>query len=405
MKQLYTQIFVLFIWLLPGQIMANMMEGYSAANGHKFANNLSNQLDTTSASDFVVPLLAVKVSLGKDSIAVKELSKYPLTSVQQILKGAASGVYVQQSSGEPGTIKENLTIRGLSRPLLNAKNFNDNKPLIIVNGIQLIEDPNIVYDIQNHETTPIGSATNILSSFDLDNIESIHVLKDPSTTAIYGPRAANGVIYITTKNAKSGDRKISINGYTGFVTPPNVYTTNAEFERNFRQPFYDKYATESQLADYPSYLSDSSNMNYYGPSNWVEEYYKVTPIYSVNGSLEGGGSRSNFRFFGNHTANANSADATKMKRYVGAFYVNMLPTTWLKVSGNIQIGRLERGRNKSLTERFSETNFIPDISTPFAPNKELYRQFLNEYDKKSFDDNINTSLLGLFSLDFQLGKV
>lgn len=404
MKQLYTHVFVVFIWLLSGQLITKLLANPTTLTKPGLVTNCKYQTDTTSLSDSikVVALKSTNFGLSSDSIAVNELSKYPFTSLQQILKGSSSGVYVQQTSGEPGTLKENITIRGNSRPILNAKNFNDNKPLIIVNGIQLIEDPNIVYDIQNSETTPIGSATNIFSFFDLDNVESIHVLKDPSTTAVYGPRAVNGVIFITTKNAKPGDRKISINGYTGFVNPPNVYTTNAEFERNFRQPFYDRYATESQKASYPNYLSDSSNVNYYGPSNWVDEYYKTTPIYSVNGSLEGGGQRSNFRFFGNHTANANSGDATKLKRYYGAFYVNMLPTTWLKVTGNIQIGRLERARNKSLTERFAETNFIPDVSTPFAPNKDLYKHYLNEYDKRSFDDNINNSLLGLFSIDLKL---
>jgi len=406
MKQLYTQFFIVFVWLLPSQVMARGESVGSGVFKDSFDTQSFSQKDTNENPNAlnVIKIGSTKFKLSNDSVAVKELAKYPLTSLQQVLKGATSGVYVQQSSGEPGTIKENMTIRGISRPILNAKNFSDNKPLVIVNGIPLIEDPNLVYDIQNSENTPVGAATNIFSLMDLDNIQSIHVLKDPSTTAIYGPRAANGVIYVTTKNASSGDRRISINGYTGFATPPSLYTINAEFERDFRQPFYDRYATEAQKATYPSYLSDSSNVNYYGPSNWVEEYYRTTPIYSLNGSLEGGGDRSNFRFFANHMKNANSADDTKLKRYMGAFYVNMIPTTWLKVTGNIQLGRLERGRNRSLTERFAETNFVPNLSTPFAPNKSLYSKYLYEYDKKSFDDNINTSLLGLFSLDFRLAK-
>jgi TonB-dependent SusC/RagA subfamily outer membrane receptor len=274
--------------------------------------------------------------------------------------------------------------------------------LIVLNGIQLIDDTDIIYNVQNEETQPIGAATNTKSLFELDNIESIEVLKNAGDVAKYGPRAVNGVIYITTKSAKAGDRRISVNGYSGFAVPNNVTTINAEFERDLRQSFYDKYADEAQIAAYPSYLSDSSNTNYYGPSNWVDQYYKATPLYSINGSLTGGTTRSNFRFFANHTGNAAAADDTKFQRTYGTFGINMLPTTWMRVSGNIQIGRLNRNRNRSLTERYTETKYIPDVSIPLAPNKSLYGLYLKQFDKLTLDDNLNTSVLASLGLDINL---
>ncbi|MDR2272091.1 MAG: SusC/RagA family TonB-linked outer membrane protein [Sphingobacterium sp.] len=339
---------------------------------------------------------------GSDTVSVLELSKYPLVTLEQIMKGNISGLYVQEPSAEPGTVQQNMLVRGITRPVFTAKNFKENRPLIVVNGIQIIDETNLIYNIQNEETQPIGAATNIMSLFDLDNIATIEVLKDAGQIAKYGPRAVNGVVYITTKSAQAGDRKISINGYSGFAVPNNVTTVNAEFERNFRQPFYDKYAKAEQISAYPSYLSDSSNVNYYGPSNWVDQYYKLTPLYSINGALMGGTNRSNFRFFANHTQNASGADDTKFNRTYGGFSINMLPTTWFKVSGNIQIGRLARDRNRSLTERYTETKYTPDLSTPLAPNKSLYNVYLQNFDKLTLDNNYNTSVLASLGLDINM---
>lgn len=344
-----------------------------------------------------------KPYLGVDTVDIVRANTRPYLTLQQMLKGTNAGVYVQESSGEPGTVQQNLLIRGLSRPMLTAADVNKNKPLIVLNGIPLIDNSALAYAIQNYTLQPLGAATNISSIFNMDNIESIHILKDYGTAAIFGPRAVNGVIYITTKNAKAGQRKISINSQYGYATPSNVSTINAEFEKKFRAPFYNKYANQNQLAAYPSYLSDSSNVNFYGPSNWTDLYYKAKPIYDINGSLEGGSERANFRFFGNYAGDAGAADETSLNRYQAAFYLNMQPIRWLTISSMIQGTRLDRDRNRSITERLGETAYIPDLSTPLAPNKELYGLYVNEY-KKSLDENNITSLLGSFSLNFAILK-
>lgn len=344
-----------------------------------------------------------KPYLGVDTVNIAAAKKRPYLTMQQMLKGTSAGVYIQESSGEPGTIKQNVLVRGLARPIVDIADVNKSKPLIVMNGIPLIDDQTLSYAIQNYNLQPIGAATNINSIFNLDNIESINVLKDYSTAAIFGPRAANGVIYITTKNAKAGQRKISVNSHYGYATPSNVTTINAEFEKKFRTPFYAKYANESQMAAYPAYLSDSSNVNFYGPSNWTDLYYKAKPIYDINGSLEGGSERANFRFFGNYAGDAGAADETSLNRYQAAFYLNMLPIRWLTISSMIQGTRLNRDRNRSITERLGETAYIPDLSTPLSPNKDLYGLYVDEYEK-SLDENNITSLLGSFALNFAILK-
>lgn len=397
MKYIY---YYLLAWGVAGLGLTHEVQAAPGVSLGKVRSSLGVQQDTTDAE-----IKMNKLSLTKetsDTVAVVELSKYPYVTLEQIMKGRVSGVYVQEPSAEPGTVQQNMLVHGLTRPLFTAKNFKESRPVVILNGIQLIDETNIIYNIQNNETQPIGAATNIMSLFDMDNIESIEVLKDAGQIAKYGPRAVNGVIYVTTKSSKSGDRRISVNGYSGFAVPNNVTTINAEFERDFRQPFYDKYAGEDQIAAYPNYLSDSSNVNYYGPSNWVDDYYRTTPLYSVNGSLMGGTSRSNFRFFGSHTGNTSGADDTKLNRTYGTFHIDMLPTTWFKVNGSVQIGKMTRSRNRSLTERYTETKYTPDVSTPLAPNKNLYALYLQNFDKLSLDDNISMNALASLGIDVHL---
>lgn len=352
-------------------------------------------------SVIIYDLDPTKAYMGVDAVDLSRLDKDPRVTLHQMLAGQIAGAYSQETSGEPGTIKQNTVIRGISHPVFSSSDFSKNRPLIVLDGIPLIDDPSLVYDVQDYDMQPLGSATGMQSIFDPDNIESVHVLKDFSTLSIYGPQAANGVIYIQTKQAEPGERKISINAYSGFATPPSVTTLNADWEKQFRQPYYDAYATPEQVAAYPAYLSDSSNISFYGPSNWTDLYYGVTPLNSLSGSLLGGGERSNFRFYGGYTSNTAAADATSLKRYQGSFHINMLPAPWMTISSMLYMTRLDRTRNRSIPERLAETGFIPDMSTPISPNKDMYGLFLDEYDK-TIDDNYNNSMIGQIAINFKI---
>jgi len=402
MKQPYLHVLVVMAfvqsWVLPAKGDPMALEG-SASSFQAARDSTRTETDSIVIYD-VDP---TKSYLGLDSVRMVPAGKIPSVTLHQLLKGNAPGVYVRETSGEPGTVQQGTLVRGAAHPVLSPYDVAKNRPLILLNGIPLIEDPSIVYDIQDYALQPVGTATSIQSIFDPENIESIHVLKDYGTTAIYGPRAVNGVLYVTTKNAHPGERKLSLSGYSGFAAPRAVNTINADWEKNFRRPFYDRYATPAQEAAYPAYLSDSSNVNFYGPSNWTDLYYAATPVYSVSGSLSGGGERSNFRFYAGHTSNTGAADETSLKRYQGAFYINMLPTPWMTVSSMLHMTRLDRGRNRSVSERLGETRFIPDMTTPLSPNKDMYGLFVQEYDK-AIDDNINSSLVGQIAVNFALLK-
>lgn len=338
-----------------------------------------------------------------NSVPMQYVSSQPYISLQQLLKGNAAGVYVQEPSGEPGT-EQPIFVRGISAPLLGRRELFDQQAAVYLNGIPLTQENPFAFEIQKYDFNRIGPATNLLATINANNIKSIEVIKDPVTLASLGPIAANGAIWITTKNALAGMRQISINSYLGFVQKGNITPVNAAYENNFRAPFYDKYGTINDRLNYPPYLRDSTNADYYGPANWTDLYYDNAPVYSADLSLTGGSERANFRFFASATKNAGNADNTSLDRYTGSFFINVAPLKWVMVSSMINFNRVSRVRNRSIRDRLAEQRYIPDLTNPLTPNKALYNAYLNEFDK-AIDDNVSNVMQGYVAIAADYNKI
>lgn len=330
-------------------------------------------------------------------VPIRPVSFTPFISGQQYVKGNLAGVYVQEPSGEPGS-EQNMFIRGIAMPLLSKRELYDNQAAVYLNGVPLAMDNPFAYEIQQYDFNRIGPATNLLATLNIDNIESIEVVKDPARLAQLGPVAANGAIWITTKAASSGFRKISVNGYFGFAPQQRVTATNGVYENNFRLPFYDRYGTLNDRFNYPAYLKDSSNADYYGRSNWTDLYYKNQALYNLDMSLTGGSERANFRFFGAATRNANTADETALQRYNASFSINVLPLSWVTVSTMMNATHMIRQRNRNFVDRLAEARYLPDVSNPLPPNKNVYQSYLGEFDENVKDDNKTTAVQGFFNI-------
>ncbi len=338
----------------------------------------------------------------RDTLPLRSISPVPNLSLQQMLKGNLAGVFVQEPNGEPGT-EQSMILRGPSGVLFTKRDIYALQPAVYLNGVPLAQDNPFAFDVQKYDYNRIGPATNLLAQINIDNIQSISIIKDPFELTKLGPNAANGAIYITTKNAKAGVRDISLNTYFGFVSPPKVNAVNGLYENNFRKPFYQKYGTAENYESYASYLSDSTNTSYYGASNWNDKFYQTAPIYSADLGITGGSERANFRFFGSGTKNAGNADNTSLDKYNLFFGINMAPFKWLTVSSVVNAARLDRTRNKSLRDRFAEARYIPDLSSPLSPNAEVYNGYLEEI-AKAVDNNRSTILNGSLTLSSKINK-
>jgi len=329
-----------------------------------------------------------------NSLDPQKLALFPAFSLQQYLKGEAAGAYIQEPTGEPGT-NQNIFIHGTSQPLLTARELYQSQPLIILDGVPLTADHPYALDIQQYKYERIGPGTNPLSIINMDNIASVEVLKDLSAVAIYGPKAANGAIVLTTKSATK-KRTITFDAFGGIVTSSPVTTINANFENNFRRQFYDKYTPNGSYSDndvYPLYLSDSLNNAYYGPANWDDLYYRNNVTFGANASIAGGGDKANFRFSLGGGTQGGVADDVAANRYTTRFLINLKPINWFTFSAMVNASRVDRDRNRNVRDRLTQVNYIPDLSSPIAPNKDRYGEYLAQFED-GFDDNRTNSLQG-----------
>ncbi|MCE4567042.1 TonB-dependent receptor [Maribellus sp. CM-23] len=177
-----------------------------------------------------------------------KLTNRPVGQTSMALQGLAPGITVTQRSGQPGNDGGNIRIRGIGT-------LNDANPLVLVDGTEM----NI-----NH--------------LDPNLIESVSVLKDAASSAIYGSRAANGVILITTKRAELDELSISYNHYSGLQTFTNLpervgaidhmTLLNEAYSNSGRTPVF----SESYINEYQSNMA--SNPDEYPNVDWQNEVYK-----------------------------------------------------------------------------------------------------------------------------------
>ena len=140
------------------------------------------------------------------SVSEKELKQLPNTGLDQALQGRAAGVYVTQNSGSPGG-GVSIRIRGIGSTLTA-------EPLYVIDGVPVVND-NQGSSSNFAELDGGGQNPNALNTINPSDIQSIEILKDASATAIYGSRAANGVVLITTKRGAEGQSNISFETYYG----------------------------------------------------------------------------------------------------------------------------------------------------------------------------------------------
>ncbi len=189
----------------------------------------------------------------------------PVTSPDQVLAGRVSGVNIANRSGDPGA-PINVRIRGIGTTGVN-------QPLWVIDGVPIVQTSNI--------TVNTGSSTesNPLAGINPADIESVDVLKDASAAAIYGARAANGVIIVTTKRGKDGKASFSYDGYYGVgSTQKRLDVLNVE-----------------QYIDIQSQLGrDLSAFRGQPFVDWQDAVFKTATIKNHNVAISGGSPTANY---------------------------------------------------------------------------------------------------------------
>lgn len=223
------------------------------------------------------------------SVSDAAIKKSVPTSIDQVLQGRAAGVQIQANTGMPGGSSA-IRIRGVNS--LNATN----QPIFVIDGV--------IVDSSSSD----NGTSNPLSSINPSDIVSMDVLKDASATAIYGARASNGVIMITTKRGKAGEGSITYDGYVGWQSMPKKLEV-----MNLRE-----YAAHKNvIAD--AGISNADN-NFIRPellgegTDWQDELYRNALMTSHNLSMTGGSEKITYAFSAGYLDQEGIALGSSFKR-------------------------------------------------------------------------------------------
>lgn len=333
-----------------------------------------------------------KSTAAISSISGKELENLPSASFDQLLQGRLSGVNVQNFSGDPGS-RAAVSVRGST---LVSTNFDENtvvsSPLYVVDGVPQANE--------QYTSPGAGTGMNYLGGVNPNDIESIDVLKDASAAAIYGSRAANGVILITTKKGRSGTPKVTFSGFAGITEKPALReVTLGTVERRQKMQVLQDQLTVDQKKQLPYLLTDSLNPAFNGNTDWQDLFYRTGIIKSADLSLSGGDKVTSYRFSSGYYDEEGIIKATGYKRY--SVRLNLLShalNNKLDINPVLYFTRSDRDRgNGGSSNPFS-------LSAGSMPSS-LFN--LSEVKKQGILDTYNTSLdkntANVFSFNLNLG--
>lgn len=264
------------------------------------------------------------LSTSVSSVSAKEITATPAADAAQAIQGRVSGVTITQNSGAPGgTGGTAIRIRGISS--IN----NINSPLIVVDGYPL----------------PDQGADNILNSFGTGDIESIDVLKDAAASAIYGVRASNGVIMITTKRGRAGKTSLTVDMYAGLQEAwqlPKMLDAREYAVINSEARIASGLQVIPKLADF-----EGVGRQYGKGTDWLDEIFRRAAMRSVNITATGGSDKAQYLFSAGYFLQDGIVYKTDVERF------NLRFNGDIKVSDKIKIGN-SLSMNK-LTEHGADT--------------------------------------------------
>lgn len=262
------------------------------------------------------------------SIKAEDIERLPVLGIDQALQGQAPGIQVTQISGAPG---DDIAIR-----IRGVNTIGNNNPLFIIDGMP---------------------TTGNINMFSINDIESIEVLKDGASAAIYGARAANGVIVITTKKGKSGKPKFTFDGYRGYqeanrlpelLGTPDYLTIRNEAINN-----------SNELRDPRRLLDtfDTAILDTLSNVNWLDQVFRVAQMERYTLSATGGGESGRYYIMGEYFSQDGTYKGQSFDRYM------------MRFNGEVGSKRLKIGNNVSFS--FTDREVLGSTGDGAGPGNEL----------------------------------
>lgn len=335
-----------------GAVLQFSFTGYqskTAVVGNSTTINITLEEDATSLEEVVVigfgerrrkDLTGSISTVDSDAIA-----RITTASPQFALQGNATGVRVINSSGNPNDAPQ-IFVRGIGT-------WNgDSQPLYVVDG-QIFEPPRAgnedVIGASGLVTPP-----NIFNSLNPNDIESISVLKDASAAAVYGSRAANGVVLITTKRGKSGRPVIEVDTRTGIQNMPTFNMLNTAQYVDITREMYNNNISPDVTLEKDLYgrneVNDATRLTSFSPQfdpespyyisdrttyDWQDELVKKNALnQSYDVKVSGANDRIDYYVSAGLFDQHGLINSNSLRRYTGAINMNINATDWMKIGIN-----------------------------------------------------------------------
>lgn len=360
-----------------------------AVNG-KTTVNLSIQPDVKQLEDVVVigyqAIKREKSTAAIASVAGEKIENIPVPSVEMALQGKVAGLNVLNITGEPGA-KGIVTLRGNTSI---ASQDSRSTPLYVVDGIVMDEG-----DLGQIDLT----GTNPIAGINPNDIESIDVLKDASASAIYGARAANGVIIIKTKTPKAGKPQVRLNGYYGVAMKPTMRSTLVgTAERHLKMDLIYQYLGKPGMENVNYWITDSLNPAFNNHTDWQSNVIQKARIQNYDVNVSAYGEKTSYRLSYNFYDEEGTVIGTGFTRNTASLYLNAHPYSFLNLTGNIRFSEMSRKKTNGSINIFSTWSFP---SSFFKLTDEDIENFKgNNLDE--LDKNLNRDLYANFqaNIDF-----
>ncbi len=327
--------------------------------------NLSLSMDQQSLSEVVVTgygsVVREQMTGNITSISAREIEEIPVNSFESALQGQASGVFIQRGTGKLGQ-GINIRVRGTSSVSASSQ------PLYVIDGIPVTAE--------SQSTT---ADTNPLADINPDDIESIDILKDAAAAAIYGSRAANGVVLVTTKRGQAGATQVNVSLERGVSSPTNkkewlnadeyieLFTEAAE-----RSPFGDLSGAylENNWFDFFAQGTDWENREI--DTNWQDEAFQDAHNTDFNVQVSGGTEDTRFFISGGVSDQVGITRGDEFTRMNARLNLDHTATERLSVGMNLGVTRTENIRisNDNAFSTPLQAVAQPPISPVYTPQFE-----------------------------------
>jgi TonB-linked SusC/RagA family outer membrane protein len=302
------------------------------------------------------------------SIKMEDTPVATLSTISHALAGKASGLMVTQNSAQVGGGSK-FRIRG------ETSTGAGNEPLIIIDGFPVTSGS----DLESGSIYKAGSTDNILESLNPNDIASIEILKDASSTAIYGSRAGHGVIIVTTKRGKQGQMKVNYSGNVSVQNMKNGYDmlnakeymehwNKVEYERHLRRnglEIYSAYTTNPKSDPYKQRYSDES-IAAAETTDYFKEVTRKGVQQSHNFSMTGGSEKTQYMASINYFDQQGVIKNNNMNRLTANVNLDQQVSKYVKTGVSFNLSR-NRYDNVPLGDAEWENSGVIVSAVRFAP--------------------------------------